>query len=138
MQVTRNNYLVNATPTFEVLSEDEIEAIYFSALRVLYETGIRVYEKEGVSILHDGGAIVEDVKADSALVKIPPWMIDKARATVPRKVDVIGPDRKYRMELYKNAIYFGAGSERRLRCSFLRMQARSRSIYCLEWIKKYA
>jgi len=111
MQVTRNNYLVNATPTFEVLSEDEIEAIYFSALRVLYETGIRVYEKEGVSILHDGGAIVEDVKADSALVKIPPWMIDKARATVPRKVDVIGPDRKYRMELYKNAIYFGAGSD---------------------------
>ena len=93
MQVTRNNYLVNATPTFEVLSEDEIEAIYFSALRVLYETGIRVYEKEGVDILHDGGAIVEDVKDDSALVKIPPWMIDKARATVPRKVDVIGPDR---------------------------------------------
>ena len=39
MQVQRINYQVNATPTFEVLSEDEIEAIYYSALRVLYETG---------------------------------------------------------------------------------------------------
>jgi len=114
MQRQKTNYLVNATPTFEVLTEDEIEAIYFAALRVLYETGIRVYEKEGVSILHDGGAIVEDVHEGQeydALVKIPPWMIDKALATVPRKVVVTGPDRKHRMELYKDAIYFGAGSD---------------------------
>ena len=27
MQVKRTNYLVNATPTFEVLTEDEIEAM---------------------------------------------------------------------------------------------------------------
>ena len=43
MQVHKTNYLVNATPTFEVLTEDEIEAIYFAALTVLYETGVRVY-----------------------------------------------------------------------------------------------
>lgn len=111
MQVKRNNYYVNATPVFEVLTEDEIEAIYFSALRVLYETGVRVYEKEGVEVAHAGGAIVEDVQEDSALVKIPPWMVDKALATLPRKVTVVGPDRKHRMELYKNQIYFGSGSD---------------------------
>lgn len=111
MQVKRNNYYVHASPVFEVLTEEEIEAIYFSALRVLYETGVRVYEKEGVDVAHAGGAIVEDVQEDSALVKIPPWMVDKALATLPRKVTVVGPDRKYRMELYKNQIYFGAGSD---------------------------
>jgi trimethylamine--corrinoid protein Co-methyltransferase len=42
---------------------------------------------------------------------MPPWMVDKARATLPRKVVVVGPDRKYRMELYKNQIYFGSGSD---------------------------
>ena len=52
MQVRKNNYLVNATPTFQVLGEDEIEAIYFSALRVLSETGVRVYEKEGVEVAY--------------------------------------------------------------------------------------
>ncbi len=111
MQVHKTNYRVNNTPTLQVLSEDEIEAIYFSALRVLYETGVRVYDKEGVDLAHSGGAIVEDTTEDSSLVKIPPWMVDKARATLPRKVVVTGPDRKYKMELYKNQIYFGGGSD---------------------------
>ena len=111
MQVSKTNYLVNATPTLEVLTQDEIEAIYFSALRVLYETGVRVYDKEGVKVAYSGGAIVEDTTEDSSLVKMPPWMVDRARATLPKKVVVIGPDRQHRMELYKNQIYYGAGSD---------------------------
>ncbi|MBN1659838.1 MAG: trimethylamine methyltransferase family protein, partial [Anaerolineae bacterium] len=110
MQVKKTNYTVNATPQFQVLTEDEIEAIYFSALTVLYETGVRVYDKEGVQVAADGGAIVEDTKEDSSLVKIPPWLVDKALSTLPRKVVVIGPDRKHKMELYKDSRYFGAGS----------------------------
>jgi len=111
MQVRKTNYEVNATPRLQVLSEDEIEAIYFSALRVLHETGVRVYDKEGVELAHAGGAIVSDTNEESSLVKIPPWMVDRARATLPKKVVVVGPDRKYRMELYKNQIYYGAGSD---------------------------
>ena len=111
MQVRKTNFEVNATPRFQVLTEEEIEAIYHAALTVLYETGVRVYEKEGVEVAYSGGAIVEDTTEDSSLVKMPPWMVDKARATLPRKVVVTGPDRKYRMELYKNQIYFGAGSD---------------------------
>jgi trimethylamine--corrinoid protein Co-methyltransferase len=111
MKVKPTNTKVNATPTFEVLTDDEIESIYFSALRVLYETGVRVYEPEGVDLAHDGGAIVEDTTDDSSLVKIPPWMVDQALATLPRKVVVVGPDRKHRMELYKDQVYFGAGSD---------------------------
>jgi trimethylamine--corrinoid protein Co-methyltransferase len=111
MQVSKTNYEVNATPRFQVLTEEEIEAIYFSALTVLYETGVRVYDKEGVDVAQSGGAIVEGTTEDSSLVKIPPWMVDKALATLPRKVVVTGPDRKHRMELYKNQIYFGAGSD---------------------------
>ena len=111
MQVRKTNYEVNATPRFQVLTEEEIEAIYFSALTVLYETGVRVYDKEGVDVAQSGGAIVEGTTEDSSLVKIPPWMVDKALATLPRKVVVTGPDRRHRMELYKNQIFFGAGSD---------------------------
>ena len=111
MQVKKTNYTVNATPLFEVLTEDEVEAIYFAALRVLSETGVRVYEKKGVDILHDAGAVVEDPDKDSWLVKIPPWMVDKALAVAPRKVEMVGPTGEYRMELYKNSIYFGTGSD---------------------------
>lgn len=111
MMVNRHNYTVNATPRLEVLREDQIEAIYYAALRVLYETGVRVYAKEGVDVALAGGAIVEDTTERSSLVKIPPTMVDSARATVPSKVVLIGPDRRYRMELYKNQIYFGGGSD---------------------------
>ncbi len=111
MQVRKTNYSVNATPTLQVLAEEEIEAIYFSALRVLYETGVRVYEPEGVEVAHSGGGLVEDTTDDSSLVKIPPWLVEKCLTTVPRKVVVVGPDRQHRMELYKNQMYFGAGSD---------------------------
>ncbi len=111
MQVSKTNYSVNATPKFEVITQDEIEAIYYSALTVLYETGVRVYAKEGIDLAHSGGAIIEDRTDDSALVKIPPWLVDKALATLPSKVVTRGPDRKYKMELYKNSITFGTGSD---------------------------
>ncbi len=116
MQVRKTNYLVNATPTFQVLTEDEIEAIYFAALRVLEETGVRVYEQEGVDLAHSGGAIVEDVREDNSLVKIPSWMVDRARATLPHRVTVVGPPykdgkRPNVMDLFKNQIYYGTGSD---------------------------
>ncbi|MCP4154598.1 MAG: trimethylamine methyltransferase, partial [bacterium] len=111
MQVRKTNYRVNATPRLQVLSQDEVEAIYDAALTVLYQTGVRVYEKEGVEIAHSGGAIVEETTDESSLVKIPHYMADKALATVPGKVVLAGPDRKYRMELYKNRIYYGGGAD---------------------------
>ncbi|WP_419655868.1 MttB4: trimethylamine corrinoid protein 2 [Desulfosarcina variabilis str. Montpellier] len=111
MRVTRHNYDIDATPRFTVLSEDQIEAIYYASLTVLYETGVRVYDQEGVDVAHAGGAIVEGTTDKSSLVKIPPSMVDVARATVPSKVVLIGPDRRYRMELYKNQIYYGGGSD---------------------------
>lgn len=111
MKVKKTNHLTHMTPVFEVLTEEEIEAIYFSALSVLHETGVRVYNKAGYELAHSGGAIVEDVTDDSALVKILPEMVDKALATLPKKVVVYGPGRKNKMELYKNQIYFGSGSD---------------------------
>jgi trimethylamine--corrinoid protein Co-methyltransferase len=116
MQVRKNNYTVNATPTLQVLTEEQIEAIYYAALGVLSETGVRVYEKEGWDLAHDGGAIVEDVTADSALVKMPSWMVDRARATLPQRIRVIGPAykdgvRRHTMDLFKNEIYYGTGSD---------------------------
>jgi len=111
MQVHRTNYQVNETPIFQVLTEDQIEAIYYAALRVLYETGVRVYDKEGVEVAHSAGAIIEETTEDSSLLKIPHWVVEKALVTVPSRVVFEGFDRKHRMELYKNQIYFGGGSD---------------------------
>ncbi len=111
MQVKKTNYEVHATPLFQVLTEEQVEAIYYAALRVLYETGVRVYDPEGADVAQSGGAIVEERTAESCRVKIPHYLVDRARVTVPSKVVVTGPDRRYRMELYRNQIYFGGGSD---------------------------
>jgi trimethylamine---corrinoid protein Co-methyltransferase len=116
MQVRKNNYTVNMTPTMQVLTENQIEAIYYSALAVLSETGVRVYDKEGWDLAYQGGAVVEDVQGDNALVKMPSWMVDKARATLPQRIRVIGTPnadgkRTYCMDLYKNTMYYGTGSD---------------------------
>ncbi len=116
MQVRKNNYTVNGTPTLQVLTEEQIEAIYYAALGVLSETGVRVYDKEGWDLAYQGGACIEDVTSDSALVKMPSWMVDKARATLPQRIRVIGPAgsdgvRRYKMDLFKNEIYYGTGSD---------------------------
>ena len=62
-----------------------------------------------------GGAIVEDITEDSTLVKMPSWMVDKARATLPSGSAWSAPgqtgNRKYIMDLYKNQIYYGTGSD---------------------------
>ena len=116
MQVRKTNYTVNATPTMQVFTEDQIEAIYYAALRVLSETGVRVYEKEGWELAYEGGANIEGILEDSALVKMPSRMVDKARATLPQRVRVVGPPdktgaRPYMMDLFKNQIYYGTGSD---------------------------
>ena len=87
MQVHRTNFIENVTPTLQVLTEDQIEAIYYAALRVLYETGVRVYDKEAIDVAHSGGAIVEDATEESSLLKIPHYQVEKALTTVPSKVD---------------------------------------------------
>ena len=39
----RVNYNVNATPRFRMLSHDQCDEIYSSALKVLYHTGVKVH-----------------------------------------------------------------------------------------------
>ncbi len=79
MRVNRHNYEINATPRLQVLSEDQIEAIYYASLGVLYETGVRVYATEGVDVARAGGAIVEE---NTAQVEFELVFSDGSRANV--------------------------------------------------------
>ena len=51
----RVNYEVNTTPYFRLLSDGQIEEIFFSALEVLRETGVRVYSEEALELLRAVG-----------------------------------------------------------------------------------
>jgi trimethylamine--corrinoid protein Co-methyltransferase len=103
----RANYQVNATPQFRVLSDDQINEIFYSALDVLERVGTRVYGEEGLALLRDAGCPV----SDGDLVRIPSWLVKDALNTTPERIVVAGRDRRRRIVLERNKIYFGTGSD---------------------------
>ncbi len=105
--IMRANYQVNATAQFRVLSDDQIEEIFHSALDVLERVGARVYGEEGLALLHNAGCLV----SDNDLVRIPSWLVKDALNTAPQRIVVAGRDRNKRIILEKNKIYFGTGSD---------------------------
>ena len=115
----RANYQVNATPLFRVLSGDQIEEIYLSALQVLERTGTRVYHDEGLELLREAGCQVSDGNASAgsagALVRIPSWLVKASLETTPERITLAGRDRSKRITLEYNKIYFGTGSD----CPFI-------------------
>jgi trimethylamine--corrinoid protein Co-methyltransferase len=102
----RANYQVNATAQFRVLSDDQIEEIFHSALEVLERVGTRVYGQEGLALLYDAGC---QLRGD--LVQIPSWLVKNALNTTPNRIVVAGRDRSKRIYLEKNKIQFGTGSD---------------------------
>jgi len=103
----RVNYQVNNTPQFRMFSEGQIEEIFFSALEVLRQTGVRVYHDEGLELLRDEGAYV----SDGNLVHIPAAMVEEAVADAPSRIVLAGRDRSKKVILEKNHINFGTGSD---------------------------
>jgi trimethylamine:corrinoid methyltransferase-like protein len=102
----RANYQVNATPQFRVLSDDQIEEIFHSALEVLERVGTRVYGQEGLALLYDAGCWLS-----GDLVRIPSWLVKNALNTTPNRIVVAGRDRNKRIYLEKDKIQFGTGSD---------------------------
>jgi len=103
----RANYQVNATAQFRVLSDDQIEEIFHSALDVLERVGTRVYGEEGLALLREASCLV----SDGDLVRIPSWLVKDALNTAPERIVVAGRDRRQRVILEKDKIYFGTGSD---------------------------
>ena len=103
----RANYQVNATPQFRVLSDDQIEEIFHSALDVLERVGTRMYGEEGLALLRDAGC----PSGDDGLVHIPSWLVKDALNTTPERIVIAGRDRSRRIYLEKDKIHFGTGSD---------------------------
>jgi trimethylamine--corrinoid protein Co-methyltransferase len=74
-----------------------------------------VYEEEGLALLRDAGCLVSDgdTSASSAgsLVRIPSWLVKDALNTTPERIVAAGRDRRKRIFLEKDKIYFGTGSD---------------------------
>ena len=102
----RTNLTDFATTQFRVLSDDGIEQIFLGALEVLEATGTQVLDEQSRKLLAGAGA-----KVSGDRVRLSAGLVQKALATVPRRIVVGDRDGQRKMVLESHRIYYGTGSD---------------------------
>jgi trimethylamine--corrinoid protein Co-methyltransferase len=102
----RVNYQANATVQFEILSEDQREDVFRSALEIMEDPGVDVFNDEALAILKSQGASV-----DSARVHISSHLIRKALVTAPSSFKVYSREGAAGKDIVigPNQVHYGPG-----------------------------
>lgn len=100
------NQKINETTRFRVLSEDQIEEIFYSALEVLEHTGGQIFEEEALELFKNSEAVV-----NGNFVRIPTTMVEEALNFYPRKITLRGRNQKHSLHMQKDTVSFGTGSD---------------------------
>ena len=69
----------------KVFSPDDLDALHYATLEVLWDVGVKVESNEALEILHGGGARVE-LREDYGIVKFPNYIIEDSIRWAPRVV----------------------------------------------------
>ena len=91
-------------PRLQILSDTDIQKIYFAALEVLERTGVAVKNEEARNLLGDAGAYVDDETA-----WIPSSLIEKTVNLAPKQIMLYSQDGQPAMRLSGDNSYFGSG-----------------------------
>lgn len=100
------NQSINMSTRFSVLSDDQIEEIFFAAVEVLERTGGVIYHEEALELFKNSNAVVRDKN-----VRIPASMVEEALNFYPRKITLKGRNGKRSLQLQKDTVGFGTGSD---------------------------
>ena len=84
------NQQTYGTTMFQILTEDQIERIYFAALDVLEISGARIFHKAALELFTSSDAMVTETNR----VRIPTSMVDQSLCICPSKSNVNAGDRK--------------------------------------------
>ena len=102
-----NQNVINQSPQFRLLSDEQLGAIHYAALEILRRTGVSVLEPQALDVLKKACADV-----DGNHVKIQPHLVEWAIRTAPSRV-VLCDSRNGKPRIFledKNA-YYGTGSD---------------------------
>jgi trimethylamine--corrinoid protein Co-methyltransferase len=101
------NQQAYGTTIFQILTEDQIEQIYFAALDVLEMSGGRVFHDGALALFSDCDAVVTDTNR----VRIPSSMVELALRSCSSKSNLTGRNGKRSVKLQKNQVAFGSGAD---------------------------
>jgi trimethylamine--corrinoid protein Co-methyltransferase len=101
------NQQVYGTTMFQILTEDQIEQIYFAALDVLEISGARIFHKAALKKFESSDAVV----TEKDRVRVPTALVEQALRSCPSKSALSGRDGKRSIKLQKSEVTFGGGAE---------------------------
>ena len=88
----------------KVVTEEQLEQIHRTSMRVLSEAGIRVMSETVMDLFERAGAIVD---RDEMTIRIDESIVDKALETVPQSFDMVARNPEKRITMGGSAMNFG-------------------------------
>jgi trimethylamine--corrinoid protein Co-methyltransferase len=102
----RTNYRVNSGVRFKMLSDDQLQELFWGVLHVLENTGLDVHHEESRDILKKAGAWVDGVR-----VRIPSYLVRRSLEMAPRSFTIFARDGnpKHDIHIGPGRAHFGPG-----------------------------
>ena len=102
----RTNYRMNSGVRFQMLSNDQLEELFWGVLRLLEHTGLDVKHAEARDVLEKAGAWV-----DGERVRIPSYLVRKSLQIAPRSFTLYARDGnpKHDIHIGPGRAHFGPG-----------------------------
>ena len=98
---------LSGQPALRLLSNEEIETIHLSSLKILEELGVMVQSDNALKLLADAGA---DVDAITKIARIPQYLAKEALVKAPSTIRVYSRDGKHDLLLEGNRVHYDPGS----------------------------
>ncbi len=104
------NQVTFSSPQFRILSDTQIQALCDAAMEILESTGVLVHHSDAVEILRGAGAKVQVRDSTKFNVKIPPYLVEKAIRTVPKRFTVYNRRGERALLVEGQNVYFGTNA----------------------------
>ena len=104
---SKNDFHFWQRPSFNLLSQAQLDHLYAAALEVLARVGGEFHDPAAVALLADAGARVENERR----VRIPDTLVADALQRAPRQLVVYDRNGQRRLLLRGRNTYFGPGSD---------------------------
>jgi trimethylamine--corrinoid protein Co-methyltransferase len=100
------DHTIHRTPSFRVLSDDQLREIHHASLEVLERTGVEVLHEQAREMLKGAGC-----RVDGQRVRYPSALVEQCIAAAPSRVVIHNREGKRVMFLEGRRSYFGMGSD---------------------------
>ncbi|NOD93775.1 methyltransferase [Ruegeria sp. HKCCD4884] len=96
--------VINTSPKMELLSEEQLDQLHATSMRILSEAGIRVMGDNVMDLFEQAGALVD---RDTKTIRIDESIVNEALKTVPKTFTLTGRNSDKRITLGGDHVNFG-------------------------------